>query len=454
MSDAVNKPRSNYLNPARVIILGSLAIILVGALLLSLPVASRGATGMPFLTALFTSTSAICVTGLAAVDTALDWSLFGQIVIIILIQIGGLGFMSITTIALLLMHKKIGLSQRLLIMQSMDLRSMQGVVRMIIHVMVRTLAIEGVGAAVLAWRFYPVYGLPGGIWMGIFHSISAFCNAGFDLIGGRPPFSSLSVYAGDHILCATFILLVFIGGLGFYVWEDIWQTRSFKKLHLHSKLVLTISAILIGAGWCLFMLFERTNPDTFGGMTFPDAAFAALFESIMPRSGGFSIVNQADLRGVSKLTVIIFMFIGGSAGSTAGGIKNVTAGILFISAVNYLRGRNKVTVYGRTVPQQQITAAVSMLVIVLSVCFAGSAAISLIQPELPLTGVLFESMSAIAICGLSHGITPAFAPASMVIIMLFMFFGRIGILTIGMATFMKRYVTEKVKYPDEWILIG
>jgi len=440
--------------PARVIVLGFLAIILIGAFLLKLPVSSREGEPVSFMTALFTSVSATCVTGLVVVDTVQTWSVFGQVVILCLIQIGGLGFMSITTVFFFIMNRKIGLSQRLLMMKSLNLNDMQGVVRLIRHVLLGTVIFEGIGAIILWIRFIPEYGMLNGLGMGVFHSVSAFCNAGFDLLGDIEPFSSLSAYSGDVVVTVTVMFLVIIGGLGFFVWEDIWRCRRFKNLHLHSKLVLTISLVLIVFGAIFFYLSERTNSGTIGELSFPDAALASLFQAVMPRSGGLSIVNQASLSGVSKMMAITLMLIGGSAGSTAGGIKNVTVGIIFLSAINTIRGKYRLSVYRRTIPSPQIINALSIMIMVLVATLLGSAAIAIIQPELPISGVLFETVSAIATCGLSHGITPSLAPVSQSIIMLFMFFGRVGIMTFGMAAFINHRTTEKIKHPDTWVMMG
>lgn len=450
--DKVIKPRKKY-NSARIMVLGFLAVIVIGTVLLSLPISSRSEIPIPLLYALFTSTSAVCVTGLTVVDTALTWSTFGQVVILCLFQIGGLGFMSVTTIFFFIMHRKINLSQRLLIMQSMNLKDVQGVVRLVRHVLIGTLAFEGIGAVILWIRFFPDHGLWKGLGMGVFHSVSAFCNAGFDLMGYKVAFSSLSSYSDDAVITTTVMLLVVIGGIGFFVWEDILRSHRFKKLHLHSKMVLSISLYLIVLGWILFYLSERNNPATIGNMSFPDAVYASLFQSIMPRSGGFSIVDQSALTDVSRMVAMILMFVGGSSGSTAGGIKNVTAGILFLSAIRSLIGKGRLSVFGRTVPTPQIISALSILIMALSACFAGSIAIALIQPELPISGIFFEMVSAVATCGLSHGITPSLAPASMLIIIAFMFFGRIGIMTIGMAAFLRRNDVEKTKHPDTWVMM-
>ena len=447
------KPRKR-INPARTIVLGFLAVILAGTALLQLPMSSRDGVSVPFLTALFTATSATCVTGLVVVDTALTWSVPGRAVILFLMQIGGLGFMSVTTVFFFVMSRKIGLSQRLLLVKSLNLNDIQGIVKLIRLVLAGTLLFEGAGAVVLWLRFIPRYGALNGLGMGVFHSVSAFCNAGFDLMGGAEPFFSLTAHSGDGVVMAAVMLLSIIGGLGFFVWQDMGRNRRFRSLHLHSKLVLAVSFWLIVTGWVFFYFAERTNPNTLGGMSFPDAALAALFQTVMPRSGGFSVFGQASLTGVSAMTSMVLMLIGGSAGSTAGGIKNVTAGLLFLSALRFIKGKKRLSVFKRTVPEPQVASALAITVMVLAVCVTGSAAIALIQPDLPFTSVLFETVSAVATCGLSQGITPRLAPASQCVIAALMFLGRVGIITFGIAAFLRRGAVEKTKYPDTWIIMG
>lgn len=440
-------------NPARSLVLGFAAIISIGTALLKLPISTNAGISVSFTTALFTATSATCVTGLVVVNTAATWSFFGRVVILCLIQIGGLGFMSITTIFFFLMNRKIDLSQRLLMAQSLNLHDRQGVVGLVRHALAGTLIFESAGACILWFRFYSTYGFWRGLGMGVFHAISAFCNAGINLISETGHYSSFASYSGDAVITTTIMLLVVIGGLGFFVWEDILRNRRFKKLHLHSKMVLVITICLIASGWLVFYFTERTNPATIGNMSFPKAALAGLFESIMPRSGGFSIVNQASLRGLSKMAAMILMLIGGSAGSAAGGIKNVTAGIVFLSALRSLRGKKRLAVFRRTIPEQQIVSALSITVLALTACFIGAAAITFIQPELPFTGIVFEIVSAVATCGLSQGVTPNLIPATRLIIVVLMFFGRVGIMTIGMAAFLKRDHVESIKHPDTWIMM-
>ncbi|MCL1842711.1 MAG: Trk family potassium uptake protein, partial [Defluviitaleaceae bacterium] len=245
------------------------------------------------------------------------------------------------------------------------------------------------------------------------------------------------------------------GGLGFFVWEDIWQNRfRFKRLHIHSKLVLCISFWLILLGWIFFFVAERNNPYTIGYMSLPDALHISLFQVIMPRSAGFSVVGQGNLLGSTRMVIMILMLIGGSAGSTAGGIKNVTAGILVLSAINYFKGKSRLTIFRRTIPTSQIRSALAITMLVLFAAISGSIAISLMQPYLPFSAVLFETISAIATCGLSHGITSELVPVSQMLLILFMFCGRIGIMTLGMAAFFGRNNDEKLKHPETWVIMG
>ena len=431
-------------------LLGYLLVILTGTMLLLLPVSHKADTNVDFLTALFTATSATSVTGLVVVNTAHTWSMFGHIVMLCLIQIGALGFMSFVTVFFFIMSRKIGLSQRLLIIQSLNLRDIQGVIQLVRHVLIGTLLFQLIGAILLWIFFLPKYGLWQSLGMGVFHSVTAFANAGFDLFT-----NGLSENAESGFVTSVIMMLAFIGGLGFFVWEDIWQNKfRFRRLHLHSKLVLSISFWLILTGWILFFAIERNNPATIGNMELPKALHISLFQVIMPRSTGFSMVLQEHLSGAAIMIIMILMLIGGSAGSTAGGIKNVTAGILVLSAINYFRGRTRLEVFRRTIPTSQIKSALAISMMVIFAAITGSMTISIIQPDLPFSAVLFETISAIATCGLSQGITSSLAPASQIILILFMFFGRVGIITLGMVAFLGRDKVEKTKHPDTWVMMG
>ncbi len=440
-------------SPARIMIIGFILIILIGALLLMLPISTKSGESVSFLTALFTSTSATCVTGLVVTDTATTWSPFGAFVILCLIQVGGLGFMSIMTIIFFISRESIGLSQRLLIVQSLSLKDMKGVVRLVRHLLIGTFLFEGIGAFILWIRFSFDYGVWKGLYMGIWHSISAFCNAGFDLLGTKSPFSSLTSYHNDLTILSTVMLLIVIGGIGFYVWEDIWLKRSFRKLHLHSKLTISISLFLIVAGSLFYFFAEYNNVSTMHGMSFYDRVISSLFQSVSPRTAGFNTINQAGLTDSSKIFTMILMFIGGSPGSTSGGIKTVNAAIIILSAISSLRGKVSVSVFGRNIPTRQILSALSVMILGLVLCITSSMIISMTQ-NLPYFDVLFETFSAIGTVGLSTGITPSLAPLSQIIIICLMFFGRVGIMTIGMAAIINRNNVEKIKYPDTWIMNG
>ncbi len=439
-------------SPARVMVLGFMSIILLGACLLQLPIATNHSERVPFLSALFTATSATCVTGLIVSDTYATWTVFGRVVILCLIQIGGLGFMSIMSIFFFLTSKKIGVSGRLLMVQSLGLSDMKGVVRLVRHALLGTLIMEGIGAVILWIRFAFDFGIWAGLGMGIFHSISAFCNAGFDLMGKAAPYSSLTAYAGDPVVNFTVMALIIIGGMGFFVWEDVLTHRRFKQLHLHTKLVLTISLGLVAAGSVLFFLAERENPATLGGMSTPQALLASLFQSVSPRTAGFNTIDQASLSDASKLLTTLLMFIGGSPGSTAGGIKTVTAGLLIMSAISTVRGKENVSAFQRTIAPRQVIDALALTAISLACCFASSMLVSLAEGA-GYIDILYETVSAFGTVGLTTGITPSLTVFSQVIIILLMFFGRVGIMTIVFATILNRDRHEKAKYPDARVMM-
>ncbi|MEG1858516.1 MAG: potassium transporter TrkG, partial [Pseudoflavonifractor sp.] len=314
--------RSKSMNATRIVAGGFAVIILMGALLLMLPIASRTGEVTDFLTTLFTATSATCVTGLIPVDTWIHWTFFGQVIILALIQLGGLGFMTIITLVSFLLHRRIGLSERLIMVSTFNLNDMDGVVRVVRHALMGTFYIEGTGAIILALRFIPDFGLLGGIWRGIFHSISAFCNAGFDLLGGKfGAFVGMAGYNSDPVILITIMYLIVVGGLGFFVWEDIVIHRSWKGLSLYSKMVLTITAGLIVGGAVFFLCVEYHNPATLGEMPLWKKILNSFFESVTLRTCGFASFDQAGLRDSSLVVGCILMLIGGSSGSTAGGMK-------------------------------------------------------------------------------------------------------------------------------------
>ena len=426
-------------------------IIAIGTLLLMLPAASRSGRSCGVLTAFFTATSATCVTGLVAGDTYTLWSTFGQVVIICLIQIGGLGFVTIASMVSMVLKRKIDLRQRLIIAQSYNVSGLEGLVRLVRHVVFATFAFEFAGAALLSVRFVPKYGPAGGIARGLFHAISAFCNAGFDILGDAAPGSSLMLYATDPLVCLTIAALVIIGSLGFFVWEDIYNNKGFKNLQLHTKLVLTISVGLLAAGTVFFFFREGSN--TMAGMNFGQRLLASFFQSVTLRTAGFAAIDQGQLTDASKMFSIVLMIIGGSPGSTAGGVKTVSVGIMVLSCIASLRGKKHVTAFGRTITQEQISSATSLFLIVSGLAVAGAVFISS-STGLSVIDTLFETVSALATVGLTTGITGSLNAVSMVLIAIYMFFGRVGVMTIGIAFMLGDKSNEKLKYADGHVFIG
>lgn len=441
------------MNPSR-IVAGSFAlIILVGAIALCLPIATRTGESVGFLTALFTATSATCVTGLVLVDTWLTWSGFGQAVLLLLIQLGGLGFMTFMTLASLALHKRIGLSQRLLMVSALNLNDMDGVVRVVRHALMGTFLMEGLGAVVLSACFIPQYGLGRGIWYGVFHAISAFCNAGFDLMGHQGPFSSLSGYAAQPVVLAAVMLLIVVGGLGFVVWEDILRNRRWKNFTLYTKMVLAMTLALIVGGTVLLLAVEWDNPATLGAMPWWEKSLNALFQSVSLRTAGFNTIDQAGLRDSSQVLGITLMLVGGSSGSTAGGLKTGTLAVLLLALRAGFRGSEEVTLRGRSISHRRVMNALTLFLTVVVLFLVGSMALSLVD-ELPYLQSAYEVASAMATVGLSAGLTPQLSLFSRGLIVLLMYTGRIGLLSFSIAFLYKSRFTHKLKYPTFDIMIG
>ena len=441
------------LNPTRMIALGFGGIILLGTLLLHLPISAQNGQWTPWMTCLFTATSATCVTGLAQVDTFLHWSGFGQGVILVLLQLGGLGFVTVLSLIPLAFRRKIGLSQRLVMASALNLSNTYGVVRVVRHALCGTFLLEGAGAVLLALRFVPRFGWARGLWFSVFHSVSAFCNGGFDLMGsysGR--FSSLTGFQGDPVVLLTIMALITAGGIGFFVWEDLLAHRSWKRLSLYSKLVLGITLALILLGWLSFLGLEWNNPQTLGPLSAGDKVLNGLFQSVTLRTAGFATLDQGGLTDSSAVLSMILMLIGGSSGSTAGGIKTVTAGVLLLALWESLRGREQVVFRGRTIPARRVLDAMTLTLAVVLLFVAGAMALSLLD-GLPFLTAAYETASALGTVGLSMGATPALSPASSLLIILFMYLGRVGILTFSIA-FLNRRTQNKLRYPTVDIMVG
>lgn len=447
------KRRGKPMSATKLIAVIFFGIICVGTCLLMLPAASRDGQSCSFLHALFTATSATCVTGLTPFDTWSQWSGFGQVVLLSLIEIGGLGFMSAATLVIFLFRRKVGLKQRMIMAQALSLNEMNGVVKLQRTVLIGSLCMEAAGALILTCWFWPKYGFTTALRWGVFHSVSAFCNAGFDIFGELSPGSSLQLFHSDPVVLLTLGTLVVVGGLGFLVWEDIVEKRSFRKLTVYSKLVLSATASLLLIGWVLACVMEWNNPQTLGGLSVGEKLLGGLFQSITLRTAGFDAMNQAGLTESSKAIFSVFMLIGGSSGSTAGGLKTVTVLVLLLFIASRARGRSTVTVYHRTIPNAQVMNAMTISLIMIVLALFGGIFISATSP-IGFTDALFEAVSALGTVGLTAGATGLLSVPAQILIIIFMYFGRVGVLTISLGFLMGNQAVERFRYAETSLLIG
>lgn len=447
------RQRKVSMSATKLVALCFLGIILLGTGLLMLPVSSRSGEPCQFLPALFTATSATCVTGLTPFDTWTQWSGFGQVVLLCLIEIGGLGFMSAATLVIFLFRRKVGLRQRMLIAQALSLNEMDGVVRLQRMVIFGSLGFEAAGALILTLWFWPQYGFVRALRWGVFHSISAFCNAGFDIFGSMKPGASLLLFQNDPVVLLTLGALVVLGGLGFLVWQDIAEKRSWKKLSVYSRLVLLATASLIGTGWFFICLLEWNNPKTLGNLSVGSKLLGGLFQSITLRTAGFDAINQAGLTQGGKAVSMVLMLIGGSSGSTAGGLKTVTFLVVLLFIWARARGRSNVSAFCRTIPQEQALNAmtISLMMVLLSVL--GGIFVCATSP-VSFTDGLFEAISALATVGLTAGATGLLSVPAKILIIIFMYFGRVGVLTISLGFLMGNQAVERFRYAETSLLIG
>ncbi len=438
------------ISPIQIITLGFACIILLGAILLSLPIASKDFNSIPFVDALFTSTSATCVTGLVVYDTYTQFSLFGQLVIICLIQIGGLGFMMVTTLFLMMARRKIGLTERSVLAESVNAFQIGGVVRLTKRITICTAILESIGALLLAIRFCPQMGFVTGIYYAIFHSISAFCNAGFDLMGRFEPYTSLIPYQSDILINFTIMALIVIGGLGFVVWDDIMERKlSYSRYRLHTKIVLLFTAFLIIGGAFLFYIMEKDN--TLLAMKPIDKLVASLFQSISPRTAGFNSVDMGVLTEGGTFLLMLLMIIGASPGSTGGGMKTTTIMVILTATVAYIRNTNDINIFHRRLEGNVLKRAVCCVTIYMILSIMGIFLLIMGQ-ELPIKDVIFETLSAISTVGLSTGITRELNTLSRLIIILLMYSGRVGSLTLITAVMVR--TRPSFRNPEEKIIIG
>ena len=446
------------MSPGRALCLGFLALILLGGLLLTLPAASAGGESIGFLKGLFTATSAVCVTGLSLIEAGRDLSLFGQIVLLCLIQVGGLGFMAFATLGMVLIGRRISLHSRILLSESMNQNGLSGMVRLSLWFFAMALAIELTGAALLALRLVPRYGTARGLWLSLFTAVSAFCNAGFDLFGNG---SSLLAFRQEPLVLWTVIGLIQLGGMGFAVMLELLRHRkSLGRLSLHTKLVLAVNGILLLGGSLAVFLLEGQNPATLGreGMTLWDKVTGSVFQAVTCRTAGFTAVSQDAMNDSTKLLSCLMMFVGASPASTGGGIKTTTLAALLLLVHSVVRGRDRITAFGKEIPQETGRRAVALTFIATSFVLAVTCALSILERRhgVSLTNLVFETVSAVSTTGLSAAGTGTLRRSSQILLMPLMYLGRVGPLTLATALIRRERdsARNRVHFPEEKIMIG
>ena len=445
------------LSTTQTIMLSFLCVILLGSLLLMLPISSADGKAVPYLDALFTATTATCVTGLVTVPTVTTWSIFGQVVILVLIQIGGLGVITILSSVMILLHKRMGIGNRLLLQDAFNLNSLSGIVRFVKKVMLGTFLVEGIGALLYMTVFVPEFGLKG-IWISVFTAISAFCNAGIDIIGEN----SLCDYATNPIINAVTSLLIIFSGIGYIVWWDVLQTvkksagkprKFFKHLSLHSKIAIVTTLILIFGGGLLIFLFEYRNPATIGEMSLWDKIQVSLFQSITTRTAGFACIPQQELTNGSSILCLLLMFIGGSPVGTAGGIKTVTFAVLVVSALATIQNKNETVLFQRNISKQAINKAIAVTAMSFGILFVSTLLLSAVTDADSLD-ILFETVSATATVGLSRNLTAQLNSAGKAIIIATMYLGRVGPISLALALNSRKKIQNIITNPTEEISVG
>ncbi len=449
--------RRSSLSTTQIILLSFLAVILLGSALLSLPCSTRDGTSVSYVDALFTATTATCVTGLVTLPTAATWSFFGQAVLLVLIQVGGLGIITVLSALMVAMHRKMGLRDSQLIRDSFNLNTLSGLAAFIRRVVIGTAIIEGAGALLYMMVFVPAFGIKG-VWLSVFHSVSAFCNAGIDLLGEN----SFCDYVLHPLINAVTCLLILLGGLGYIVWWDLLRVikdvkrlrlRAFSRLTLHSKIVLSSTAILVVGGALAILLLEYRNPLTIGEFSFLGKLQASFFQSITTRTAGFATLPQEDLTHASAILCMILMWIGGSPVGTAGGIKTATIAVLCATALSGIRGKNEVVLFRRSISPQTVRKAVAVAGMS-CVIMTTSAVLLAAVTDAPALDILYESVSATATVGLTRALTPLLNLWGKLIIIATMYFGRIGPISLAIAFQIKKGSTNNIKNPTEEISVG
>ena len=438
------------LTTTQIIMLSFLGMILLGSFLLSLPVSAADGVSVPYLDALFTATTATCVTGLVTLPTFSTWSVFGQAVILLLIQIGGLGVITIISAFMILLQKRMGIGDRLLLQDAFNLNTLSGIVRFVKRVLAGTFLVEGIGAALYMIVFVPQFG-PRGVWISIFTAISAFCNAGIDIIGPN----SLCDYATNPVINLVTAALIILSGIGYIVWWDVLRVgkKGFRSLTLHSKIAISTTAILIIGGGILIFLLEYGNPMTIGNLSFFDKVQVAFFQSITTRTAGFATVPQQDLTNASSILCLLLMFIGGSPVGTAGGIKTVTVAVLAVSALATIQNKNDVTLFHRNISRQAVNKAVAVTAMSFAILFASTLLLSAVTDASALD-VVYETVSATATVGLTRDLTPSLNSAGKAIIIATMYLGRVGPISLALALNSSKKQKNLIKNPTEDISVG
>lgn len=443
------------LTTTQMIMLSFLAAIFAGSLLLSLPVSAADGRAVPYLDALFTATTATCVTGLVTLPTVSTWSVFGQVVILVLIQIGGLGIITIMSALMILLHRKMGIGDRLLLQDAFNLNSLSGIVRFVKKVMLGTFVVEGIGALLYMTVFVPEFG-PKGIWISVFTAISAFCNAGIDIIADN----SLCNYVTNPTINAVTSMLVVLGGIGYIVWWDVMRVmknpagkRHFRNLTLHSKIAISATMILLLGGAVLIFGFEYHNPLTIGELSLFDKMQVSLFQSMTTRTAGFATVPQQNLTNASSALCLLLMFIGGSPVGTAGGIKTVTIAVLVVSALATIRNRDEVTMFDRSISRQSINKAVAVVSMSFAIMFLSTLLLSAVTDR-DMLDILFETVSATATVGLTRDLTPYLNSAGKMVVIGTMYLGRVGPISLALALNSRKKRNNIIKNPTEEISVG
>lgn len=446
----------SHISPTRMIILGFLAVILVGGILLMLPISSADRNAASASDAFFTAVSATCITGLAVRDTMTEWSRFGHTAILCMVQIGGLGFMTFTVLVSILLKRRITPRERIILAESFNLNTYEGIMKLIRMILIGTLLIELAGAFILATQFIPLFGVGEGIYRAVFHSISSFCNAGFDLMGDYSgAYSSLVGFAESPIVLLTKAILILLGGIGFVVWEDILSfLRNRSRLSIYTRLVLGLTVVLVVGGSLIFALLEWNNPETIGNMTPAYKLLNAVFYAVSLRTAGFTTFNIMELNSASMLISCIWMFIGGASGSAAGGIKMVTFWLLLYSALRIAQGYGEINIFGRKIPLRSVMRALTVTIIGI-LCIAAAAIVLSLSEEASLTEVLYECIAAFTTTGISMSITPTLSVIGRLVVMLLMFMGRVGILTVTFSIMLDGTKKKScITYPEIQLMIG